>query len=404
MNVNHTHRSVDLIRSIGFATIYVFFFLYSVGPALGLGEKYVIALWCMMAEALLIMVFEIRKNKLIYKSYALWMSCFIAYSLMSCLYAVNAESAFGNTAAMLKILLKVFSVFIICKDFNGIRKLIRYFALLGGLVFLTLYLTGNLYETWRLGTDLLGNANSFALIVMITLMCDLFNLVYEKKISFKILWGIIAIGDIYLMLLSGGRKFIIFLVVFSFILLILNKTKERRSSFVKATVIIVLALVGMYYAIMNVEVLYNSIGIRIIGLDSNSQTMMGSDAQKYLMTEGIKFFFQRPVFGWGANGYANLFLKYHGTYIYSHCNYVELLTNYGILGFVLYYSMYLYLILNLVKIKNDDNNMRNFFIAFLIGLLPFELFSITYNQTAFIPMFIFFANMYVEKTKHMQSI
>jgi len=63
-----------------------------------------------------------------------------------------------------------------------------------------------------------------------------------------------------------------------------------------------------------------------------------TDLHRYaLAQDGIRLFYERPIFGWGADGF-----RYFNNvdFTYSHMNFLELLVNYGIIGFILFYSMY----------------------------------------------------------------
>ena len=75
-----------------------------------------------------------------------------------------------------------------------------------------------------------------------------------------------------------------------------------------------------------------------------------------------------------------LFGAVYGVHTYSHNNYIEIMVNLGMMGFILYYSYYIFLIRKLWLKKNNASNLRNFFLAFMISLFVFELGAVTYNM------------------------
>lgn len=125
--------------------------------------------------------------------------------------------------------------------------------------------------------------------------------------------------------------------------------------------------------------------------------MLGVSDQSNLMLRGIKMFFERPLLGWGVGGFQQYSLINHGAYVYAHSNYVELLADFGIVGLLIYYSQYIYCIYNLFKLKMYANTEElKFYLPLFFSVICIEMFSITFNQTAFIPLFIMLISQYVE--------
>ena len=65
---------------------------------------------------------------------------------------------------------------------------------------------------------------------------------------------------------------------------------------------------------------------------------------------------------------------------YAHNNYVELLSGVGIFGIILYYWMYVYIIVKLMrKTWKGDSVDRAFALAVILTLLVFEMGIVTYS-------------------------
>ena len=82
---------------------------------------------------------------------------------------------------------------------------------------------------------------------------------------------------------------------------------------------------------------------------------------------GIDLFKKNPLLGIGI-GNANIYtqLYYHHNH-YLHNNYIELLACGGIVGFVIYYSMHLYLLINYFKYRKYRD--RDYDICLILLLL-----------------------------------
>lgn len=386
----------DMLQNIGIIVLFCFFYLYSAGKAVVYSKYYSV----LFNVASIIALIMLMKNKRFFSEnikYYAWQIVFIFFVLFTALYTINQSHVHGQMMSLIKIVYKVSVVTIICKDFEGVKKLLKAFSFLGGAIFITLLFTGNLYENWRLGTELVGNANTFALLITVFATGAMFYVFSnEKNSALKKISIIFLICDVYMLLLSGGRKFLLYLLVFLFVTFLISKSgKIKIKNIIISTVIISIVCYIGYRIIMDVDVLYQAIGVRLI--KNSSDKMLGVSDQSNLMLRGIKMFFERPLLGWGVGGFQQYSLINHGAYVYAHSNYVELLADFGIVGLLIYYSQYIYCIYNLFKLKMYANTEElKFYLPLFFSVICIEMFSITFNQTAFIPLFIMLISQYVE--------
>jgi O-antigen ligase len=67
--------------------------------------------------------------------------------------------------------------------------------------------------------------------------------------------------------------------------------------------------------------------------------------------------------------------------VYSHNNFVEIMASLGFIGFISYYSIYVYTLVELRKTQ-ITKELRIFFISTIIALLVIEWFQVTYSYKA----------------------
>ena len=131
-------KTTSILRFIGMIVLYVFFYMYAVGKAIGYEELYYKIFYVAIAISALILL--LNKHCLVqYGRYYAWQFCFILMMMMSVLYTYNTENGGTQLSIMFKILLKVTTVAIICGNFAGIKKLLAGFSIIGGSIFFTLY-------------------------------------------------------------------------------------------------------------------------------------------------------------------------------------------------------------------------------------------------------------------------
>jgi O-antigen ligase len=164
-----------------------------------------------------------------------------------------------------------------------------------------------------------------------------------------------------------------------------------------AIVVIAAALSGiLFYIIYHVPLVYNTLGIRVKSLfqilSGNRSSINEGSTQyrQYLIRYGLNLFKQRPVLGWGLEGFRNSLGSETGRYTFSHNNYVELLANFGLAGCLLYYSMHLSQAVNLLPRlrkqtgvnRKEDKDYIILAIGILGGILVGDYFLVLYYQKA----------------------
>ena len=319
----------------------------------------------------------------------LWGAVFLVLSFVAMLYSPAVSILSGTYYSMIVNFILVFILSQMPWDSKRFDMIMKTFAWVSAALIIVLAMTGNLVDDsaeGRLGTELFGNANTLAMMLMVGAIYSLWIVISSGKISTKITYFIL-LAVIYIgMFLSGGRKFVVLPIIFLFILL-LNKTdKKGKSHLIRNTMIVVVAAIALYWLIMKVPVFYEIIGIRfeeffaLFGM--GEQEVDGSTRLRMQMIDAAwDGWLDSPLWGHGFDSF-----KYYnarsvtGHMYYSHNNFVELLYNQGIIGFVAYYFIYGYILVKALKHKGRSLS-KGFAIAVIVSLLAFEYFGITYSVT-----------------------
>ena len=109
--------------------------------------------------------------------------------------------------------------------------------------------------------------------------------------------------------------------------------------------------------VMRVPSIYNVLGTRIVEMISILQgyRVPGGDVSRLLLfSYGIDWFQDSPLLGIGINNYrvlSNITYPFVGRNFYAHSNLVELLVDVGIIGTLIYYSAFFYMIKEAMKKK-----------------------------------------------------
>ena len=316
------------------------------------------------------------------RSYTYWYLGLILYSIMTYLYSEDSGVVLESSYQLVVVIIITFVITYYLNDTEDFPIIINYFAFSGIILSAFLLNMGLISYDLRFREDIFGNANAFALIITISEICLVWLFFYGNK-KLKWIYAPIACLMFYFLLLSGGRKFIIVSLLFVYIIIILKYYKAQKKKLVLFTLLFLLILVGVYFAVFQFKPIYNVVGYRFEGL-MNAITGRGkidlSTLRRERMIEfGLAAFKDKPLFGHGLDNYKVLYFMKSGIYDYAHNNYIELLVDFGIIGFSLYYGYFVYLIYQLRRIKNDPSGLKDFFMGLLLILLVNDYGAVTYN-------------------------
>jgi len=226
-----------------------------------------------------------------------------------------------------------------------------------------------------------GLAGQSNLLVSLVFTLPFILFLAKKKVGFAVYVLVIA-GAIVTTFLSGSRSAIALTVLFTLtgaIWLIANSTLRNLA-----------ILAGVGGAIM-VTVFFNSEGAvtrveqsrfgeevlvkRVLaGLDGTEGE--SGELRKNYVADGWQYFFQKPIVGYGPDSFATV----TGAGTYAHNNFVEIAVNWGVIGLVLYYLMYL---VTLVRI-GQKANYKLPMLATLLFLVISDLWFVTFLDRAMI--------------------
>lgn len=181
-----------------------------------------------------------------------------------------------------------------------------------------------------------------------------------------------------IVVLSGSKSALIaFLILFLiYYLVTANHLLSRFSILLVSALLIICA----YFIIMNNESLYSLMGYRIYGFARTiSGESGGQDEDRITMIKlGLDVFSKYPIFGAGFD----CFRVVNGwTATWSHCNYTEVLSCFGLVGFVLYYSRYLLIYKNLKCKDRIPQKDKALCFSILVCTLMMDLSIVNYYTT-----------------------
>ena len=268
---------------------------------------------------------------------------FILLCFLSTFYSFAPDASLDRTRRM--IIMVVLSVCIYQYSSMSIENLIfalKSFSWAGFFGAIYLLMGSNLGQ--RLGS-LIGDAN----LVGITFSFAASIAIYIFKTEYKIAYLVQVIIIAFTVLMTGSRTSMGLLItaIVGNIYLIAYQKKWKMRYVILITIGVIAGLLGFLYALMNVPILYDVLGMRVLSfyqIIHGQASVYGETSTQFraiYAMRGFKWFLESPIWGNGINAYPAYNATFaDGRFCFSHCEYAEILSGRGILGFIAYFFPY----------------------------------------------------------------
>lgn len=319
--------------------------------------------------AIIIFVYLIMYQKIFVDKYIIMMLLFCLSVLISSL--LNDPNQIEQTVFLLT------GIFIMLYEFmsSNENKTKAIYAIYVGLCFFALYFFISYFkeiislDIGRLGS-MFGNENAIGHYFCLGYIINLYLSITKKNYPLIITLPFFALFGA----LTGSKLFLIMLVLVTIVFIIMFFGKKK---WYWSLVIVIIGFVGVIVLLQ--LPMFATLKARLIdminALIGNSSTIdMSTINRGNMFFEGIYLFTYKPVFGWGANGFA-LNAAYH---TYSHSAISETLCNFGVIGFTCFFAP---IVMSIMSNQDNDNNKLK--IMIIIFMLCISVFGMSYSSKVY---------------------
>ncbi len=335
-----------------------------------------------------IMIIHLAKNKKIYlNQFGSWMIVFWMLCITSLKWTINVQ----NTKNMIltltyNLICNFFVLNLLCEDKNRIVLVIKTIIYSSIILFGRIAITQGIFvyaNGIRGGKNGLESANTVGTIAAVAIILGIYCL-KDKKCKYPTIYYISIIANILIVILSASRKAILYALIPILIYYIANSKNVVKV--LKNIILTVSIAIIAYLAIMKIPVIYNIVGVRfetmINGLIGKGETDASTALRMKMIEWGLEWFEERPELGYGIDSYRALLGKkgtsFGATGAYAHNNYIELLVDVGIVGVIVYYYIYVYIIKESIENIKKQKMLSIYMMGILIACIINEYGQVVY--------------------------
>ena len=229
----------------------------------------------------------------------------------------------------------------------------------------------------------LENPNHYSFMLSVALLFLVRRFLYIKES--KKYSGIINLSIILLILIFSAeiifysisrQGLLLVILLLGFLFFELSRTSNfagKLGLFISSFFIIMYT----WFIIKDMPLVYSRIG-SLFTLFAGSTEFEIDNSMFYrfsYMTDAYNLWLDKPIFGFGLHQF-----KYVNQSGVSHNNFFEILVNNGIVGFISYYSFYIYILISYFKIKVYNKIDSNWILTVLFMLFIADMTILTYME------------------------
>lgn len=342
-----------------------------------------------------------RNSKVVIPYNTVWYTTFTVFAALSSVWSSYFNAGMASYfLRMVVIIAMITSISIYVDKPEDLERIIKLY-ILSVVIIVFLEFSAFPISEWSngsMGSHFSGsNPNGVAFIVFCAELMAFYEFYSKNKKSYLLL----VILFIAFIILSSSRKGL-FAALAGPLMFVVFSTYKKNYFLNIVTVFSLAALVFMF--IMTDEYAYHAIGRRLDSMFNfwfENQTHRIDNSlymRSYYIELAKEMFAESPILGKGMGNFVKIIDNdYTLTGAYSHNNFWQILSELGIIGFGIYYSMYFYIIIKLAKGAFIDKSRINLlFFVFMVLLMVLETGLVNYNsKMPHIVIAIAYASTYV---------
>lgn len=316
------------------------------------------------------------------KSYAI----FIIYGFLTSIWSLDPKISVGLSITLTYVIISITLIEPHYLRYNDLEKLKSVIIWSGIIIALyTVYSFGingliessKSYHTRILST--FDNVNTISMFCAFGVLLQFESWIYNKKFRLSLLFLPVSL---FVVACLQSRKAITILFLGCLFLLIFKNYSSRNLIISLFKIILSIAIIlWFFYTVINLEI-FSGLHERLNGMfallgdqyniDSSSMT------RQAMFKTGIHIWKNNLIQGIGLGTSHIMVMKYLGINTYLHNNYIELLSSTGLLGFIFYYSMHIYILISLIKYRNNDKQIFDLGLMWILLTLIIDFGLVSY--------------------------
>lgn len=332
----------------------------------------------------------LSKKKIIINSYLIVAIIFVGLSVFSIKWSLVPAASVSRSITLTLQLVCYFCIFnLLCGSHSKVLKCLNYFVFSTFCSCIWTFLVKGVTFQDNRTSDGSVTSGQLAFTIAFSIMICFFEYKSCRKKSFLFMTLVLFA---FLILTSGKRGLVLSVCFVLCYQLCISKNLQDKLYYIIGSFV---GLVTLYILITKVSFIYSFIGYRVEAFLNyiffNGTGDASTRGRSWLIDYGMSLFAQSPIKGNGIGTFTPLFQNLHGSWSTSaDNNYVELLSDLGILGFLTYYIPFYFLLLKTMNNIFQKDQYVKFAFCGLLSCAMIDYASVWFFSKCGMLMIVFF--------------
>ncbi len=352
-NQNNSNGSklINVLMTIYMATVLIFTYY----PSLNVISQF----FFVMAFGGCALYMLMHNNNFRFDPFIMWFFAFIMFCFIGLAWAQNVNSSISMIITLVQLLVLSVLLFSYISNYNNVNVFI-FGLLISGLIcsyiVIGYYGLGDyirlMSQGQRLG-GMISNLNTIGMYTSITVIIAFYYAYFKGK---RFCYVVMLLP--LLVTFGTGSRTALAMCVLGVGLLIFMQYREDISITGFMKLLIVIAVFFLILNLMSTMPIFEGVFSRIENVfgGETGQRDGSTESRQEMIRYGWEYFKQHPYTGAGIGNSHIITKEYLGRSTYLHNNFIELLASVGIVGFIVFYGMYFYLLKNLYSLSIVSKN------------------------------------------------
>ena len=314
----------------------------------------------------------------------IWYGIFIVLCALSSVWALyDPNLSLRYISRMVQVLLVCYCITLYIKTREDFERFTALFTAAVMIMIFSIFVKTP-YSMWftgffgRIGYENVtgNNINTIAYICVVAVAISFCKAYYYKKRAYYLCTAF----ELLYIVLSSSRKalFVVAFLLFAMLMFYVNKR-----FYLLRLVLVITAVVGIGIAFLKVPALYNAAGFRLEKMIDYVVNNDVSADRSLALRKGFgeisaQLFYSHPIIGTGLANNAYCIEQTYGFNVYAHNNYLELASGLGIVGLIMYYWYYIYLLIGLGRRAYRGERLCVSMFLLLVATMVGEIAIVSY--------------------------
>ena len=397
--IEKANKVVWLLTTFSFSAITIF-------------ESYTWGKFLLAAAVILIFFIDVIIERGIYHlhigAYHKFIAVFTIYILLSTIWGISRQDCITKFSTFVQILVFMSVIYNHYYRFDNVESLlnvVKWSSYIISIYSIFYYGLDFIIKMTNSGTRIENsytNINTIGMLAAIGIILQIDEIMRKHKVTPAIIF---LVPSLVMVISTQSRKALLILIIGVFMVFVSKNYKKGR--ILRNVVSLIILITVAFFVLKNLSSIELFAGINermdyLLALFSGS----GEVGQSVMMRQklinlGVQIFKKNPLFGIGI-GCPHIIAKQKIGYdSYLHNGFIECLAGGGIIGFIIYYFLYAYLLFKLYKNRRYKDNLYSICLILILIFLfrDYAMVSMYSKVTYFYFMIFFFEVEMIDKRK-----